>query len=364
MPSSPTQVSRSIGRPPDRQKAIVSQLRRRIVGGELQPGERLPNRSEIESTFAASSITVQRALDQLVSDGFVAVRGRLGSFVTDKPPHLNRYAVVFASHPGMQWSQFSQALLSEGQRVLHASEREFGFYYDLNGHEDSEDYQQLLRDLASQRIAGIVFTFLPYMYFNSPLFADPKLPRVAIGKDETPNLRLVNTDRYSFLDKALDYVAERGCRTVAFLNSPDALSQNHIEKALAARRLTSQPYWQLRIGLDLPAGARESTHLMFHAGQKQRPDALIISDDNLVQHATGGLIDAGVRVPHDVEVVAHCNFPHPTPSVVPVKRLGFDTREVLETMLEIVDAQRRGKKVPQLASIKARFEDELIATVR
>jgi len=344
--------------------AIVSQLRQRIVGGELQPGERLPNRSEIESTFAASSITVQRALDQLISDGFVSVRGRLGSFVTDNPPHLNRYAVVFASHPGMQWSQFTQALLSEGQRVLHASEREFGFYYDMDGHEDSEDYQQLLRDLESHRIAGIIFTFLPYLYFNSPLFADEKLPRVAIGTSEAPHLRSVNTDRHSFLDKALDYVATRGCRTVAFLNSPDTLSQEYVEKALAARGLTSQPFWQLRIGLDLPASARESTHLMFHVGQKQRPDALIISDDNLVQHATGGLIDAGARVPHDVEVVAHCNFPHPTPSVVPVKRLGFDTREVLQTMLETIDAQRRGEKVPQLASIKARFEDELIASVR
>jgi DNA-binding LacI/PurR family transcriptional regulator len=342
---------------------IVRDLRKLIVDGRLTPGSRLPTRDEIGQQYSAGPHTVQRALNALRRDGFVMACGRLGSYVVEKPPHLHRYAVVFGSHPGMHWGQFSQALLSETQRVLHSTERQLGMYYDMDGHEDSEDYQQLLRDLQRHRIAGLVFTFAPHSYFHSPLFADPKLPRVGIGGDETSRLRLVNPDRHSFLDKALDYVAARGCRTAAFLNYPAAFSREQLEKALAARRLETRPYWMLRIGRDCSDGARESTHLLFGPGQKERPDALVIGDDNLVEHATGGLLDAGVRVPRDVEVVAHCNFPHPTPSLVPVRRLGFDTREVFRAMLENIDAQQRGEKVPPLTRIEAHFEDEIHANL-
>jgi hypothetical protein len=96
-----------------------------------------------------------------------------------------------------------------------------------------------------------------------------------------------------------------------------------------------------------------------HANQSVRPDGLIIADDNFVEAASGGLIRAGVRVPEDVEVVAHCNFPWPTPSVLPVKRLGFSARQVLRECINSVDAQRRGEAIKPPIAIPALFEEEV-----
>ena len=56
---------------------------------------------------------------------------------------------------------------------------------------------------------------------------------------------------------------------------------------------------------------------MLHGPAHDRPDALVITDDNLVPAATAGVLAAGRRVPADLEVVAHANFPHVTPSAVP-----------------------------------------------
>ena len=71
----------------------------------------------------------------------------------------------------------------------------------------------------------------------------------------------------------------------------------------------------------------------------------------------------GVRVPQDVEVVTHCNFPWPSRSVLAVKRLGFDTRQMLRMCIELIDRQRRGETVPGYTPVTAIFEEELGRTV-
>jgi DNA-binding LacI/PurR family transcriptional regulator len=106
-----------------------------------------------------------------------------------------------------------------------------------------------------------------------------------------------------------------------------------------------------------PETARNLIHLLMQGAE--RPDALLIADDNLVEHATAGLVAAGVRVPDDLEVVAHCNFPHPTPSVLPVRRLGYDAREVMKACVESIDIQRRDGKTAPTVTVKAVFEDEI-----
>jgi len=102
---------------------------------------------------------------------------------------------------------------------------------------------------------------------------------------------------------------------------------------------------------------------MMRDGQVDRPDALLVTDDNLVEYATAGLVDAGVRVPTDMDVVVHCNFPWPTPSLVPVRRIGYDAAQMLRACLDIADVQRHGAPVPSPRTIPPLFEDELAGPV-
>ena len=97
---------------------------------------------------------------------------------------------------------------------------------------------------------------------------------------------------------------------------------------------------------------------MMAANPKDRPDSLLILDDNLVEAATAGLVDAGVRVPRDMTVVARCNFPHPAPSAVPVMRVGYDVRELLSVCLDGLMRQRRGEPVPDITWIPLVNEEQ------
>ena len=72
---------------------VADALRRRILGGKLQPGEILPTERDLCAQFAASRITIRRALQILAEDMLVVRRQGSGTFVaatpTRKIPLLN-----------------------------------------------------------------------------------------------------------------------------------------------------------------------------------------------------------------------------------------------------------------------------------
>src|ERR1019366_10630458 len=81
--------------------------------------------------------------------------------------------------------------------------------------------------------------------------------------------------------------------------------------------------------------------------------------DNLLEGAMEGLLTAGIHVGTELDVVAHCNFPWLGATALPVQRIGFDTRRMLQTCMELIDRQRRNEAVPPLTTIEAVFEHEL-----
>lgn len=62
-------------------QAIADDLRRRVAGGEFAAGRLLPSESELGAAYAASRVTVRRALEQLREEGLVDARQGFGWFV-------------------------------------------------------------------------------------------------------------------------------------------------------------------------------------------------------------------------------------------------------------------------------------------
>ena len=352
--------------------AIAGELRREILEGQLGPGARLSSQVELTERFQVSGLTVQRALNTLVEQGFIRTDGRRGTFVEDHPPHLSRYALIFPSHPADQWgvwNRFWTALVNEAEAVNRLGHPSVQVFYDVEVHEDNASYQQLLQDVFSHRLAGLMFAFPPGPLADTPLFGDPDLPRVAImgPNPELPGLPVICPDGRSFLDRAVDYLAERGRQRVALLTVQglcDDQYLGHFQARLEASGMTTRPYWTQVVSQSAEQASRNAAHILMMPiqspdGQIERPDALIVTDDNLIEHASGGLIAAGVQVPEDVEVVGHCNFPWPPKSALPIQRLGFDARATLRLLMARIDSQRQGRPTPLHTDVPAVFEDEV-----
>jgi DNA-binding GntR family transcriptional regulator len=66
---------------PNRQGRVIAEMRRRIINGELAPGESLSEIALAEA-FGVSRTPVREALKQLQTEGLVEIRPRVGTFVT------------------------------------------------------------------------------------------------------------------------------------------------------------------------------------------------------------------------------------------------------------------------------------------
>ena len=79
-----------------RYQQIAEELRRRVLAGEFAAGRMLPSESELSAEFAASRVTVRRALEVLRDEGLVDARQGFGWFVAGDPLRqpLGRLATI------------------------------------------------------------------------------------------------------------------------------------------------------------------------------------------------------------------------------------------------------------------------------
>ena len=234
-------------------------------------------------------------------------------------------------------------------------------YTGINAQDPGSDYELLLHDVEARRLAGIIFASPPFLVEDTPIVTARGIARVSFAADSSYGHPAITMDTKSFLDQAVDHLASRGCKRVAVITVPGIQDKEmaHLREAAAGRGIDIQPRWVQVADQSAAEWAANLALMIFHGRPKDRPEGLIITDDNLVEHACRGIAQAGLQISEDVEVVAHCNFPLPVPSAMPVARLGYDLRDLLSISIEYLKKQRDGKRVKRLTRMPAKFEWEI-----
>lgn len=62
---------------------IVSEVRRKILAGELKAGDHLPSIRQLAADLTTSVITTKRAYQELEGEGLIYTRAGMGSFVAE-----------------------------------------------------------------------------------------------------------------------------------------------------------------------------------------------------------------------------------------------------------------------------------------
>ncbi|MDT4761935.1 GntR family transcriptional regulator [Sphaerochaeta sp. PS] len=118
-------------------KTVLTQLQMKIISGEWSEGFKMPTEMELCGQFGVSRVTIRRALEELVSSGYInRTRGR-GSFVL-----FNRTAVKLG-YPQMPFSSTNTAF--KGKYRILLKEKLFANLADkqLIDVEDAESDNQL-----------------------------------------------------------------------------------------------------------------------------------------------------------------------------------------------------------------------------
>ena len=355
---------------PVKHQQILRDLRERIVTGTLPPDHRLPTRRDLARQYDAGPMTVQRALDHLLRDGLVVSRGRSGTFVSSHVPHLYRYALVFPSFP--QQSLQTQALVQAAERITaaHAQAglgKRISLYFGVDGRPDSEDYQRLAREVRTHTVAGLIFAGFPIGLNDTPLLQESNIPRVALMAEHMlPQVAAVAHDFREMIDRSVGILAQQGRKRIGLIAQAmpgqamaHAREQNFIE-SVRRHGMEARPYWADFLHAECPWTVERTIQLWTRLPVDDRPDGLLILDDNFVDDTTRALAAAVWRVPQEVGVIAHANFPLRLRTAVPVTAVGFDAARVLRVCMELVDAQRRGETVAPVTKIPAVTEEEVV----
>ena len=322
---------------------------------------------EIVKKFGSSPLTVKRAFRQLVDHGLC---GRCRRWARLSPITRRTFAGMGSrscTSGVVRRRCFLRTRSRRRRRRFHARIRPavLAGYYEIDNHADGEGYRSLVDDLKARRLAGLIFATHPGPLIGTPLLARDGIPRVAISSDPwlaANGVAIQYVDGGALMQRALVLAAEAGASRVALLWRPQSAWREELDKLRGdAARLGVE---LTRRHVQMPAlreigSIEHCVYGLLDDALGRRPDALVITDDNFVDEATRAIARTGVRVPEELRVIAHCNYPLLPPAAVPVTRLGFDLRAMLERCIGVLSARRVGREAESVGCIPPLLEEEL-----
>ena len=340
---------------------IATQLRNRIIKGKWSPGSRLPRRPELISEVGSNARVVQNAITQLTEEGFVEVSTRsAGTRVASNPPHLTRYYLIFPYGPN-SWDHFWKAL-AEVAEDMSGDTCDITCFYGLRGHRDVADYQQMIADVKNKSVAGLIFASSADEFKDTPLLDTPGIPRVSISYSRfLPGIPKISLDINSFINQAVAHLLDQGRKKLAIL-APDVNTTEAFRRALIEHGLDCNNAWIQFPRRSFRDSARCAVDIMMRPAQPDRPDGLIIADDNLIEGSVEGLTNFGISVPEELSIVTLNNFPHFVQTKLPVTRFGFDIPGLLDILMSRLQDVSDGKEVVESTRLSVISEVEFNKT--
>jgi DNA-binding LacI/PurR family transcriptional regulator len=329
---------------------IVQTLRREILSGQRSPREKLPTYDVLMEQFRVTRPTVARVFRALRKEGLIEANGTRGIFVAATLPHHNRYLWVTSEQPGsLEWTSFLATILDLIERGETGIDGNVVALVGVDGRANNPEYQRLCDAVEHGSAAGLLLMNSAAVYLL-PVLQAPGIPRVAIWAP-LPHAALLSLDFNALLERACSRLVDKGRRLAVI--SPHAANLERAQECLARKGLPKERVWALHVAA---LGCDRITELLLD--RKDRPDAIFVTDDNLVTPLLAGFKRAKLRPGRDVYVLAHCNWPRPVGAGEGVEHIGFDVREALMLAKECIDAQRAGQSADG-RTVSPRFANEL-----
>ncbi len=333
----------------------VERRLRALLARGAGPGVRLPPVRELAARLDASVNTVRGVLLVLEREGLLHVRRGSGVYAAATPAAARRLAILCEYdlfHPGV--SPFFLSLVGR----LRRWGRERGLATQLyvgtcSAFEHAEDVTApgFVEDAEAGRLVGV--------FSLSTILSDERVARLqarglpVVANAEGPRLSrlgcgIVRVDTAAMVAAGVRALAAAGRRRIGLLGWGHRLALEDGPYAAEMRRLglAVRPEW---VCWDLPAeleGAGWEGLRAIWRASREKPDALLITDEELFRTAKIAVYELGLRVPEDLAIATVSNRGSEVPYPFPVDRMELDPGEIAAQMGRIMSEMLEGRPAP------------------
>ena len=200
---------------------IAHKIRKKIFSIEDRTNFRLESERELCRQMGVSSITIRRAIKNLMAEGIVTSRRGSGTYISDEVISGSRTIAVLIGHhdEGALESPWHSKANREFQRLLKAAGWHVRTYVLYHGNEcrDERVMDILEADVKSHKIAGIL-SFLEFQFLRDgfkELLEELELPYLNFDYKAETNSAIV--DYYSLGTMAVRWFHDNGVRDIGII---------------------------------------------------------------------------------------------------------------------------------------------------
>ena len=291
------------------------------------------------------------ALDPLVKEGMLDRRQNRGTRVLDSHRKIRRLGIYesFGSIPASD-RDFLISLQVELARVLEKQNAELKVWIEIKKSPKSLP-ENLIEACAKREIDGIV-TSHPTKEILKAMKSLP-VPFAALTsyRDCPSRVEFRNAD---FVEKAVHRLADRGVRRVGVISNviPEPATEissrqdvSHFyeifAETAASLGLETHPEWIIhpassKAKLEIERFGYESIKTLW--SRRKRPDGLFIYPHTAARGSLTALLELGVKIPEELQLVVHGNIENPILTPCPVDWITSSSHEIVVSMVKQIQS--------------------------
>lgn len=338
---------------PKRYEVVLNDILDKISKGVYKSGDKLPTESSMLTYYNVSRITVQKAMNILVSRGLLERTPGRGTFVKDlSKTHIagnanNFYAIItpFQAPETLKIIKSAQDVMSENGQYLTVHITDY----------KADDEKTIINKLIEDGVSGIIVyaTFSDVNQGYYARIARSHLPLVFIDKSVyglTANLVL--SDNRDGAYQATQYLIDKGHRNIAYISYSFTWGASLMERMQGFRQCLEDhdiPVIEEAVAVDMYDKNTVATRL--DAIMEKHPEitAIQCGNDHIAKYAYRWAHSRGLRIPEDISIVGFDNDSFTSSLNPPITTISQDFNLIgKEAAQLILDVSRDGSKLKQI----------------
>lgn len=319
----------------------------------LEPHTRLPSRTALAEKYNAARTTVERAISELIGEGYLYARDGSGTYVAENQPDpKNRSGMVSVGLviPDIMHDTYPGIL----RGVEDVTSRHDIHLVICNTDNRVDKQSNYIRKLIDSGIHGIII--VPAIIGNTDLDLFKKVQEADIpivfcnrGIDGVDAPKVVSNNFYGAYI-AVKHLIESGCRRIAYISRP--LYSTSYERyqgytsALAEAQIpVADEYVIFEPSFATDRQGYDSVLRLLRSGL--RPDGIFCFNDGIAKGAYDALSECGLSVGKDVMLVGYDNTGVCERLPVKLSSVKFQTYEIGANAAQLMISMMKDGKVPK-----------------